>query len=122
MLLLCGIHTDKNRLIQLEQSSGVQPDLSKETMTELPPLQKCYSPGPAKEVFKVRGPVTISLKWQGAGAVGVNLAVQSLWLFRTVRLLNLSLVIVERSHVYKFQATEKYLSPAEPDYTCRTHQ
>ena len=29
MLLLCGIHTDKNRLIQLKQSSGVQPDLIK---------------------------------------------------------------------------------------------
>ena len=50
------------------------------------------------------------------------MAVLSLWLFRTVRLLNLSLVIDERSHVYKFQAAEKYLSPAEPDCTCRIHQ
>ena len=30
MLLLYGIHTDKNRLIQLKQSSGVQPDLSRD--------------------------------------------------------------------------------------------
>ena len=29
--------------IELKQSSGVQPDLSKETITELLPLQKCYS-------------------------------------------------------------------------------
>ena len=43
-VLLCGVHTDKNRLIQLlKQSSVVQPDLSKETTTKLLPLQKCYS-------------------------------------------------------------------------------
>ena len=58
----------------------------------------------------MRGPVEV-----GAGGwVGANLAVLSLWLLRTVRLLNLSLVIVERSNVYKFQAAEKYLSPVEP--------
>ena len=65
-------------------------------------------------VFKERGPVITSLKWRW-GRVGANLAVLSLWLFRTVRLLNLSLVLVERSHFYKFQAAEKYLSPAEYD-------
>ena len=60
-------------------------------------------------VFKVRGPVTTSFEVEGGwggGRVGANL----------------SLVLVERSHVYKFQATEKYLSPAEPDCTCRIHQ
>ena len=55
------------------------------------------------------------------GGPGANLAVLSFWLFRTVRLLNLSWVIVERSHVYKFQAAEKYLSPTEPNCTCRIH-
>ena len=64
---------------------------------------------------------TTSFEVEGKG-LGANLAVLSLWLFRTVRLLNLSLVIDERSHVYKFQAAEKYLSPAEPDCTCRIHQ
>ena len=74
-------------------------------------------------VFKERGPVTTSFEVEaGQGRVGANLAVLSLWLFRTVRLLNLSLVLVERSHVFKFQAAEKYLSPAEPDCTCRIHQ
>ena len=58
----------------------------------------------------------------GGGGVEANLAVLSLWLFRTIRLLNLSLVIVERSHVYKFQAAEKNLSPAEPDCTCRINK
>ena len=57
-------------------------------------------------VFKVRGPVNTSFEveegWGEGGSLGANLAVLSLWLFRTVRLLNLSLVIVERSHVYKF--------------------
>ena len=48
-------------------------------------------------VFKERGPVTTS-QWSRGGEVRANLAVLSLWLFRTVRLLNLSLVIVERSH------------------------
>ena len=43
---------------------------------------------------------TTSFEVEGKG-LGANLAVLSLWLFRTVRLLNLSLVIVERSHVYK---------------------
>ena len=62
--------------------------------------------------------MTTSFEVEGAG-VGANLAVLSLWLFRTVRLLNLSLVIVERSHNNKFQAAEKYLSPAEPDCICR---
>ena len=61
-------------------------------------------------VFEVRGPVTTSfglghgVEWKGGG--GANFAVLSLCLFRTVRLLNLSSVIVERSHVYKFQAAE----------------
>ena len=61
-------------------------------------------------VFKVRGPVTTSfglgrgVEWGRGG--GANFAVLSLCLFRTVRLLNLSSVIVERSHVYKFQAAE----------------
>ena len=32
MLPLCGTHIDKNRLLQLKPSSGVQPDLSKETL------------------------------------------------------------------------------------------
>ena len=32
MLLLCRIHTDKNILIQMKQSSGVQPHSSKETI------------------------------------------------------------------------------------------
>ena len=69
-------------------------------------------------VFKVRGPVHgQTTTYVEVGAGGANLAVLSLWLFRTVRLLNLSLVIVERSHVYKFQAAEKYLSPAERDCT-----
>ena len=41
-------------------------------------------------VFKMQGPVN------------------SLWLFRTVRLLKLSLVInVEQSHVYQFQAADR---------------
>ena len=71
-------------------------------------------------VFKVRGPATTS--FEVGWGVGANLAVLSLWLFRTVRLLNLSLVIVERSHIYKFQAAEKYFSPAETDCTCRIHQ
>ena len=72
------------------------------------------------EVFKVRGPVTTSFEvgggGQGRGKFGCSLfvAVQNC--------LNLSLVIVERSHVYKFQAAEKYLSHAEPDCTCRIHQ
>ena len=71
-------------------------------------------------VFKVRGPVTTSF---GLGrGVGANFAVLSLWLFTTVRLLNLSSVIVERSHVYKFQVAEKYLSPAEPYCTRRIQQ
>ena len=41
-------------------------------------------------VFNVRGPVTtyIEVRWGGGGRA--NLAVLSLWLFRTVRLLNLS--------------------------------
>ena len=58
----------------------------------------------------MRGPVTTSfglergVGWGGGG--GANFAVLPLWLFRTVRLLNLSSVIVERSHVYKFQAAE----------------
>ena len=62
-------------------------------------------------VFKVRGPVTTSfglgrgVEW---GEGGASFAVLSLWLFRTVRLLNLSSVIVERSHVYKFQAAENF--------------
>ena len=43
------------------------------------------------------------------GRRGANLAVLSFCLFRTFRLLNLSGVIVERSHVDKFQAAEKYL-------------
>ena len=71
-------------------------------------------------VFKLWGPVTTSFEVDG-GWVGANLAVLSLWLFKTVRLLNLSLVIVEQSNVYKFQAAENYLSPAEPDCTCRIH-
>ena len=66
--------------------------------------------------------MTTSFEVGRGGGVGANLAVLSLWLFRTVRLLNLSLVIVERSHVYKFQAAEKYLSPAEPDCTCSINQ
>ena len=74
-------------------------------------------------VFKVRGPVTTSFGLgRGVGWGRANFAVLSLWLFRTVRLLNLSWVIVERSHVYKFQAAEKYLFPAEPDCTRRIHQ
>ena len=69
-----------------------------------------YFPGLAEQFlnFGARWPPT--LRWGG----GANLAVLSLLLFRTTRLLNLSWVIVERSHVYKFQAAEKYLSPAEP--------
>ena len=71
----------------------------------------------------MRGPVSASFEVEGGGGgVGANLAVLSLWLFGTVRLLNLSLVIAGRSHVYKFQAPEKYLSPAEADCTCRIHQ
>ena len=66
--------------------------------------------------FKVWGPVTTSFEvgWKGGGGGGgrgANLAVLSFWLFRTVRLLNLSWVIAERSPVSKFQAAEKYLSP-----------
>ena len=38
-------------------------------------------------VFKVRGPATTS--FEVGWGVGANLAVLSLWLFRTVRLLNL---------------------------------
>ena len=72
-----------------------------------------FSNRACRAVFKVQWPVTTYFK-VGAGG-GANLAVFSLWLFRTVRLLNLSSVIVERSHVYKSQAAEKYLSPAEPD-------
>ena len=64
-------------------------------------------------VFKVRGPVTTSfglrrgVEWGGGGG-GASFAVLTLWLFRTVRLLNLSSVIVERSHVYKFQPAENF--------------
>ena len=77
-------------------------------------------------VFKSAGAARL-LNWGGGGGGegggwGANLAVLFLWLFRTVRLLNPSWVIVERSHVYKFQAAEKYLSPAEPDCTRSTHQ
>ena len=63
--------------------------------------------GPRSNFLSV-GPVTASFEL-GRG-------------FRTVRLLNLSWVIVDRSHVHKFQAAEKYLSPAEPDCTRRIHQ
>ena len=49
-------------------------------------------------VFNVRGLVTTYIEVGGRA----NLAVLSLWLFRTVRLLNLSWVIVEQSHVHKF--------------------
>ena len=76
-------------------------------------------------VFKVRGPVTTSFEvvmgGEGGGGWVANLAFLSLWLFRTFRLLNLSWFIVERSHVNKFQATETYLSPAEPKCTCWIH-
>ena len=61
-------------------------------------------------VFKARGPVTTSFELgRAAGGGGTNFAV-------------LSWVIVERSHVYKFQTAKKYLSPAEPDCTRRIHQ
>ena len=72
-------------------------------------------------VFTEGGPVTTSFEVEAGQGRG-KLAVLSLWRFRTVRLLNLSLVLVEQSHVYKFQAAEKYLSPAEPDCTCRIQQ
>ena len=78
-------------------------------------------------VFKVRGTVTTSFEvvvvvvvevgggggggGGGGRREGANLAVLSFWLSRTFRLLNLSWFIVERSHVNKFQAAEKYLSP-----------
>ena len=75
--------------------------------------------GPAEQFLKWGGRWPPRLKW-GWGVA--NLAVLSLWLFRTVRLVNLSWVIVERSHVYTFQAAEKYPFPAEPDCTCRIHQ
>ena len=65
--------------------------------------------------------MSTSFEVERGRGVGVNLAVLSLWLFRTVRLLNLSLVVAGWSHVYKFQAAEKYLSPAEADCTCRIH-
>ena len=76
--------------------------------------------------FKVRGPVTTSFEvgWEGRvggrarGKFGCSVF---LAVYRTVRLLNLSWVIVERSPVSKFQAAEKYLSPTEPNCTCRIH-
>ena len=99
----------------------MRPDLSKETIiirtSSVTEMLQFRARG---AVFKVRGPVTTS--FEVGWGVGANLAVHSLWLFRTVRLLNSSLVIVERNHVYKFQAAEKYLSPAEHDCTCRIHQ
>ena len=49
-------------------------------------------------VFKVRGVATNSFEAVG-GRGGANLAVLSFWLFRTFSLMNLSWVIVERSHV-----------------------
>ena len=75
--------------------------------------------------FKVRGPVTTSFglgRGVGWGGGGRKFCCFPLWLFRTVKLLSLSSVIVEQSHVYKFQVAEKYLSPAEPDCTRRIHQ
>ena len=77
--------------------------------------------GPAEQFLKCGA--GNHLFWSGAGeGGGANLAFLSLCLFRTVGLLNLSWVIVELSHLYKFPAAEKYLSPVEPDCTCRIHQ
>ena len=42
---------------------------------------------------------TLLKRWGGGGGGGANLAVLSFWLFRTFSLMNLSWVIVERSHV-----------------------
>ena len=64
--------------------------------------------GPAEQFLKYGGRWPPLLKWRWWGG-GANLAVLSFWLFRTFRLLNLSWVIVERSHVDKFQSPEKYL-------------
>jgi len=54
----------------------------------------------------------VATSFEAAGGVQI-------WLFSLCGCLELS---AERSHVYKFQAAEKYLSPAEPDCTCRIHQ
>ena len=70
-------------------------------------------------VFKVQGPVTTYI--EVVRGEEHFFAVPSLWLFRTVRLLNRLWVIVEQSLVYKFQAAEKYLSPALRDCTCWIH-
>ena len=78
------------------------------------------NPGSTETFLKCGDRCPPPLMW-GVGG-GSNLSLLVLWLFITVRSLNLSRVIVERSHVYKFQATEKDLSYAVPDCKCRIHQ
>ena len=64
--------------------------------------------------FQSAGAADHVLWSRGAGG-GNFLCSLFFWLFRTVRLLNPSWVIVEQSHVYKLHAAEKDLSPAAPD-------
>ena len=78
---------------------------------------------PRRVVFKVWG-AGDHLLWGGGGG-GER---EQIWLFSLCGCLELSdywtfpsWVTVERSHVYEFQAAEKYLSLADRDCTCWIH-
>ena len=68
--------------------------------------------GTAEQFLKCGGRWPPVLKWRGGRGGGKGKFGCPLF----------SLVIVGRSHLYKFHAAEKYLSPAEADCTCRIHQ